>query len=292
MSADLHIRRGPPGAFAARLIVLGVLAIAGLSALLYLELGPAGLSPGQGGLRLAGEFLGRALTPALTYQDAVPAGTRPLLLKCLDAALMTVRFAAAAMLLSVVMGFLLSLPASTAWWEALRADHAGRGWRWIIPPVYSATRAWITLMRSVHELLWAVLLLAAFGISDLAAVLAIAIPYSGTLAKIFAEMIDEADRDAADALRRAGAGPVQVYLVGLLPAALPDLAAYTFYRFECALRSSAVLGFFGFPTLGYYLSAAFENLHYGEMWTYLYTLFALVALADLWSGALRRRLLR
>ena len=77
---------------------------------------------------------------------------------------------------------------------------------------------------------------------------------------------------------------------GLLPRALPDLAAYAFYRFECALRSSAVLGFFGFPTLGYYLSASFENLHYGEVWTYLYALFLLVAAADLWSGVLRRRL--
>ena len=40
--------------------------------------------------------------------------------------------------------------------------------------------------------------------------------------------------------------------------------------------STCTVGFFGFPTLGYYISASFENLHYGEVWTYLYTLFALV----------------
>jgi len=135
-----------------------------------------------------------------------------------------------------------------------------------------------------------VLCLAAFGLSELSAVIAIAIPYSGTLAKVFSELIDEAPRDAAHALRAAGASPVAVFIVGLLPRALPDCAAYALYRFECALRSSAVLGFFGYPTLGFFISASFENLHYGEVWTYLYTLLLLVVVVDWWSGAVRRRL--
>jgi phosphonate transport system permease protein len=144
-------------------------------------------------------------------------------------------------------------------------------------------------MRSVHELLWAVLLLAAFGLSHLSAAVAIAIPFGGTLAKIFAEMIDEAPRDVAEAYRGSGASSTQVYLLGLLPRALPDMIAYAFYRFECALRSSAILGFFGYPTLGFFIAASFENLHYGEVWTYLYTLFFLVTVVDWWSGALRKR---
>jgi phosphonate transport system permease protein len=102
-------------------------------------------------------------------------------------------------------------------------------------------------------------------------------------------MIDEAPRDAAGAMRDAGASPLQVFFVGLVPRALPDMSAYAFYRFECALRSSAVLGFFGFPTLGYYIAASFENSLYGEVWTYLYALFILIAAADWWSGSLRRR---
>jgi len=92
-------------------------------------------------------------------------------------------------------------------------------------------------------------------------------------------------------MRDAGASPLQIYFIGLLPRALPDIAAYTMYRFECALRTSAVLGFFGFPTLGFFIAASFENLHYAEVWTYLYALFALVALVDWWSGTLRRDML-
>jgi phosphonate transport system permease protein len=123
----------------------------------------------------------------------------------------------------------------------------------------------------------------------MSAVLAIAIPYAAILGKVFSELIDEAPREAARSLREAGASAMQAFVFGLLPRALPDIVAYAFYRFECAVRSSAILGFFGFPTLGYYIAASFENLHYGEVWTYLYALFALVALLDWWSGALRRR---
>jgi phosphonate transport system permease protein len=155
--------------------------------------------------------------------------------------------------------------------------------------VYGAARLVIAVMRSVHELLWAVLLLAAFGLLHVSAVIALAIPFAGVLAKIFSEMIDEAPRDTAQALRAAGATPAQTFFFALLPRALPDMTAYTFYRFECALRSSAVLGFFGFPTLGYFIAASFENLYYGEVWTYLYALFLLIVIVEWWSGAVRRR---
>lgn len=262
------------------------LLVAALLAAIHLGLDPRDLVPGEGGRRVAAELFSRAFTPALSYEDPhVPATATPLLLKALTAAHTTVLFAAAAMTLALVGGLVLGFFASTSWW-------AGEGGRFfgLAPALYLLTRAFIGLLRSIHELLWAVLFLAAFGLGHLTAVLAIALPYAGTLAKVFSEMVDEAPRDVAGTLRNAGAGPLQVFFFGLLPRALPDLTAYACYRFECALRSSAILGFFGFPTLGYYLSASFENLYYGEVWTYLYTLFALVVLADLWSGAVRRRL--
>lgn len=262
------------------------LALAGLLAALHLGLDPRDLVPGEGGRRVTAELFSRALTPALSYEDpTVPETAAPLLLKALSAAHTTVLFAAAAMTLGLLGGVVLGFFASTAWW-------AGEGGPSFVlaPALYLATRALIGLLRSIHELLWAVLFLAALGLGHMTAVLAIALPYAGTLAKVFSEIVDEAPREAAMALRNAGAGPLQVFLFGLLPRALPDVTAYSCYRFECALRSSAILGFFGFPTLGYYLAASFENLYYGEVWTYLYTLLVLVALADRWSGAVRRRL--
>lgn len=272
---------------------MGAIALVALGAFVLLDAPLRSLVPQRGGWELARSFFAHAVSPAWTYETEPPQGAQPLLVAALDAARRTVLFAIAAMSLALVGGTVLGFLGSTAWWAGERSTSGGplerllRGS--IAPAIYGATRVLIVAMRSVHELLWAVFFLAAFGLNNVAAVIAIAIPYTGTLAKIFSEMIDEAPRDAALALRGAGAGRASVFAVALVPRALPDMAAYACYRFECAVRSSAILGFFGFPTLGYSISAAFENLHFGEVWTYLYTLCAIVIAIELWSGALRRR---
>ena len=97
-------------------------------------------------------------------------------------------------------------------------------------------------------------------------------------------------REAADALGACGAGPLRIYLFGLLPCALPDILAYILYRFECALRASAVIGFFGIPTLGLYIKLAFEDLDFSAVWTHLYILILMVVIFDLWSGSARNRI--
>ncbi len=283
--------------YAARIAVFALLLGAGLWAWLHLDLEwrDVRIEPGGGGL--AADFFGRALSPAVHYEgDDVPPGTRPLLLQAARAAWFTLAFAAAAMAVAVPCGLLLGFAGSTTWWAEARDEGGSRGGRgrWLpraVGPVVSgAGRLLAAGMRSVHELLWAVIFLAAFGITPLSALLALSLPFAGILAKVFAELLDEAPRAAAGALREAGASAGQAFGGAMLPQAAPDLIAYALYRFECALRSSAVLGFFGFPTLGYFLAASFENLHYGEVWTYLFALVALVATVDWWSGAVRRRL--
>ena len=280
-----RVGRGP--------VLLVVLALLGGAAWFQLGLTPADLGPREGGWRLGAEFLRAAFTPALDFESAPPPGSQSFFLQLTGALYRTLIFAAAAMGLAVIGGLALGFLGSSTWWSA---DFWSGGsstrrllQRTVGPAVQGTTRLVIVLLRSVHELLWAVLFLAAFGLNTGSAVLALAIPYTGTLAKVFAELLDEAPRGSAFALRAAGAGPGRVFVFGTLPHALPDMAAYAFYRFECAVRSSAILGFFGFETLGYFLRASFEDLHFREVWSYLYVLIALVLLLEAWSGALRRR---
>jgi phosphonate transport system permease protein len=267
-------------------MVLLLIALSGTWAAIELGLKPTGLLPDAGGLRLVGQFLRAAFKPALTYESAfVPEGTAPLLVKIAGAAWTTVMFAAAGTSLALLVGGALALLASQTWWSEGTGGKRAAG-----PLVYAVTRAVIAFSRSIHELLWAVLFLAAMGLTPLAAIVAIAIPYSGVFAKVFSEMLDEAPRDTATALRDAGASPLRAFVFGLVPRALPDMTGYAFYRFECALRSAAVLGFFGIPTLGLFVQQAFANAHYREVWSYLYAMFALVVATDAWSGAVRRRM--
>jgi len=192
------------------------------------------------------------------------------------------------MSLSILVGLPLGVVASDTWWKrssfaSARITAAGRA-------LQTGVRFWIALMRSVHELIWAVVLLAAVGLNTFGAVLAIAIPYAGALAKVFSEMLDEAPRHSAKAFEGIGVRPLHVFLFGLLPRALPDMIAYTAYRFECAVRSSAVLGFFGYPTLGYYVSLSFGDGRFHETWTAIYLLLALILFLEWWSTAIRSRL--
>ena len=267
-----------------RRAVLVLIGVAGLWAALELGLDPRGLVPGAGGLKLVGKFLAAALAPAVTYEAGfVPRGAAPLLAKVAGAVATTVAFAVAATSLALVAGAALAVLASNCFWSG----RAGGG-RVTGRLVYGATRVVVALSRSIHELIWAVLFLSAMGLTPLAAVVAIAIPYAGVFAKVFSEMLDEAPRDTADALRDGGASPLRAFLFGLVPRALPDMTGYAFYRFECAIRSAAVLGFFGIPTLGLFVQQSFANAHYHEVWSYLYAMFLLVVTVDWWSGAVRR----
>ena len=282
-----------PALFGTRLILVAAIAVATLWSIYVLDLGWGDLLPGRDDLGQVVRFSAAALRPALHHLDPVPEGTRPLLLIAADSVRLTVVFAACAMSLALVAGAVLGILGSTVWWSRDPVGTSSSSGRWLrqtaAPAIYGFTRALIALMRSVHELIWALLLLAAVGLSDLSAIIAIAIPYAGTLAKVFSESLDEAPRDTANALRGAGATQTQVAVFGLLPRALPDMSAYALYRFECAVRSSAILGFFGWQTLGYHIRLEWGMADYREVWTFLYALLALVVLLDWWSGALRKR---
>ena len=154
----------------------------------------------------------------------------------------------------------------------------------------AAVRLMLALMRSVHELVWAWLLIVAIGLSPMAAVLALAIPYAGILGRIYAEVLNDVPEAPLQALRASGASEVGVLLYGRLPMALPDMLSYTFYRFECAIRSAAIFSFVGIQGLGYELQLSLDDLLFEQVWTLLFFLVALVVLVDLWSIWVRRSL--
>ncbi len=251
-----------------------------------LGIGPGDLLPSEAGLRLAGRFFRAAFRPAFDYQGEVPAGIDPFWMKVWDSLWLTFRYALSAISLALLVGIVLGTLGARSWWPS---GGGSRGRKMLNLLRWSA-RGLATGMRSVHELLWAILFLTALGTSPLAAVFAIALPYGGTLAKVFSEMLDEQDEGAMQVVRAGGGDVWGTWLVGVVTRALPDLFAYLMYRLECAIRSSAVLGFLGFPTIGYHLSTAYQDGHYEEVWTFLYALILVVVLLERWGFLVRRHL--
>ncbi len=235
------------------------------------------------------EFFSAAFSPALNYQDAAAAATSEhILTRAASGALTMIRVAAGALALALPTGLALAYLSSRSWWEN---SSLPKNRRILLTFVSSAARTLATFLRSVHELLWAILFLASLGLTELTGTIAIAIPFAGTFAKVFGEMFDEQDLSTANYLEEVGASPLAAFTAGIFPRAFPDLLSYTFYRFECALRSSAVIGFFGVESLGLYIRQSTENLYFNETWTYLYTLIALLVLFEIWNVRIRAHLL-
>ena len=139
-------------------------------------------------------------------------------------------------------------------------------------------------IRSVHEIFWAFIFLPIVGLNPVCGILAIAIPYAGIFAKVYAEIIQESDRTASEYL------PKQVSIISkfayyLIPSNYISIENYTSYRFECALRSSAILGFIGLPTLGFELEATFSEGYYSQASVLLYAFFLIVGLKKYWLKA-------
>lgn len=233
-------------------------------------------------------FFSAALHPTLSDQSqSLPADATPFPSRLLRELATTARYALVAMSLAVPGGMLLGFFASTAWWPR------GPGLKLLrvcLQPLHFAIRLLITLMRSIHELIWALFFLSALGNEPITACVALALPFAGTLAKVFAEIIDELPRAAMDQAISSGTGPIQAFFTTLIPQSFPDMASYTLYRFECALRSSAVLGFIGIETIGLSIQKSFENNFYREVWSELYLLLATIMLVDILGARLRQRL--
>lgn len=145
-------------------------------------------------------------------------------------------------------------------------------------------------LRAVHELFWALVLIQIFGIGPLAGILAIALPYSGIFAKVFAEMIEEADRSAEQTLP-AGTSQVSAFAYARLPDLAARMKTYALYRLECGLRSTLVLGFIGLPTIGFHLETYFRQGHYHEATALLGAFFVLIGTRRIWARAVTMPLL-
>lgn len=142
-------------------------------------------------------------------------------------------------------------------------------------------RLFCNFIRAIHELFWALIFLQFFGFHPLTGVLAIAIPYAGIFAKVYSEILDEAD-DTPRRLLPPGTGVVSAFLYARIPDAWHQIRTYTAYRLECGLRSSAILGFVGLPTLGFYLETSFSQGMYSDAGAMLILFYVLIATIPLW----------
>ena len=160
-----------------------------------------------------------------------------------------------------------------------------------LPAALRTLLRWVmVLLRSAPELIWALIFVRVVGLGPTAGVIAIALTYGGMLGKVYAEILESGDAQVTQSLLRNGAERLQAFFYGLLPQNAAELTSYSVYRWECAIRSSAVLGFVGAGGLGQQMDASMKMFNGSEVATMLIVFMLLVWLADATSAWLRKEL--
>ena len=225
----------------------------------------------SGGLVTAGQIFKALFQPNLSSD---------ILVLAFESSWTTLSYATAGMSLALVIAFFFGILASGV---LASSPHKKRMMK-------SIFRGLLGFMRAIHELVWAWLFVASIGLSPFAAIFALAIPYGGILGRIFADMLEDVPQEPIKALHSAGASRIQTLWYGHLPMVTASITSYAMYRFECAVRSSAIMSFVGIGGLGYQIQLSLDDLHYNEVWTFMFFLIFLVIIIDAWSNQLRKRL--
>jgi phosphonate transport system permease protein len=190
----------------------------------------------------------------------------------------------------LTLAFLVAVPLALV--STARLSISGLTGRMAAMPygLRQAARWAAIVLRSIPELVWALIFVRVVGLGPTAGVIAIGIAYGGMLGKVYAEILESGDAGPTQALLRNGAGRLQAFFYGTLPQCSTELVSYTVYRWECAIRSSVVLGFVGAGGLGQQLDNASKMFAGAEVSSILIVFMLLVGLADRLSAWLRKEL--
>ncbi len=216
-----------------------------------------------------------------------PAHSPEFLFIVLEASWQTIAIATAGLTLALLGAIPMTLIVN----EHLSISRIGSGRMQSMARLLRQLVRWmLVLLRSVPELVWALLFVRLVGLGPTAGVFAIALTYAGMLGKVYAEILEASDAHATDSLLRNGSSRLTAFLYGALPNAAPELISYTIYRWECAIRGSVVMGFVGAGGLGQRMDESMKMLSGAEVSTMLIVFVLLVGLADLASKLFRKAL--
>lgn len=211
-------------------------------------------------------FIGRAFPPNLKDLDTVAWS----MFETLNIAIV-----------GVVVGIVLSLP-----FALLAARNTTPA-----PWVRNMVRLMIATMRTIPDLIWALIFVVAVGLGPMAGVLAIMVDTIGFAARFFSERIEEVHSGPADALTATGTGRLSVISGAILPETFASMTATSLYSVEKALRSAVTLGLVGAGGIGVELAAAMRLFNYDEALTIILVILIVVICFEQLSSAIRKRVI-
>ncbi|MGV2985211.1 phosphonate ABC transporter, permease protein PhnE [Microbacterium sp. AGC85] len=221
------------------------------------------LKLGEGAINM-GEFLSRLFPPDFSKIGII----LTLLLETLQMAI-----------IATVLGAVLSLIVAFG-----AASNIAPRW------LYYPSRWVMNIIRSVPDLVFALMFVSAVGLGPFAGILAMTLGSLGSIGKIFAEAMESVDRGPITAMQAVGASKRQVIQYGVLPQAAPLLVSYTLLLFEGNVRGATILGLVGAGGIGLELTTAMRMYDYGHLSAIIICIIVLVTAIDQGSALIRRRI--
>ena len=149
-------------------------------------------------------------------------------------------------------------------------------------------RRLMDLLRSVNEMVFAMLFIAAVGLGPFAGVLALSLHTLGTLSKLFSEAVEAIDPQPVEGIRATGAMPIEEITYGIIPQVIPLWISYSLYRFEANVRSASVIGMVGAGGIGMLLWDAIRSFNYAKTAAIVLVIVVVVSVLDFASSRIRR----
>lgn len=114
----------------------------------------------------------------------------------------------------------------------------------------------------------------------------------GFAGKLFAEEIEVIDMGPVEAMRSAGANPLQTFCYAVWPQIQTAWTGIAIYTWDVAFRAATVVGFFGAGGMGWYLKRNVQQLETERVAAILLSIVVLVVISELISAWARHRLNR
>lgn len=154
--------------------------------------------------------------------------------------------------------------------------------------VYQPVRRLLDALRSINEMVFAMLFVVAVGLGPFAGALALWIHTTGTLAKLFSEAVEAIDPQPVEGIRATGANALEEIVYGVIPQVMPLWVSYSLYRFEANVRSASVVGMVGAGGIGVVLWEVIRGFRFDQTCAVMLMIILLVSLVDLVSARIRK----
>lgn len=156
--------------------------------------------------------------------------------------------------------------------------------------IYFSVRTCLSVLRTIPDLLLAVLFIGLFGVGVFSGILALTIFSFCILTKLMSEKIESINMNSLEAVRATGGNLIHLICKALVPQVVPQFLSYVLYVFEINIRASIVLGVIGVGGIGRVLDRELGFYNYQNVMAIIIVIIIIVMAIEWLNKGIRKML--